>query len=163
MIKISLDGSAIDKLCKDDPDLIVDLKRGVLENFTNKHIKSLLNIEEIKKAIYDVKLANSQASEAIELSIQKEIEKQIGVVTSNSWGKVTTVRLAKDIEDQISRVASIIIEKNIYEIFTRETQKALDKTINNIQRIIDIRLTENLNSLVDSEVRKRLELAKNIK
>jgi len=164
MIRMSLDVQAIQKLMKDDPEFVIDIKKGIVANLTEKSIKPLLNIEEIKDAIFEQEIANKRAMELWSDAIKEEIQKQIGSVKERtSWGKKSnTITLNKESKAAVEYAAANIVREQLNEIITAAAKRALEDKLDHINILIEKRLTENINAIVDKEVKRRLEAAKNV-
>ena len=161
MIKMSFDSSALSELVKLHPEVLVDIKKGVVENFTAKAIKPLLNIPELKQIVEDTKQTEKAAFEFIKLAIVQEIAKQIGkVVTSKGyWGK-DTIELQDSIKEKVAQSARLIVTSELHSIVTKQAQEVLDRETTYLTHHIDNYLKDVIRSLVSKEIDRRLKLTK---
>jgi chorismate mutase len=156
-IKISLDGSAIEKLLKTDPEFVVALKKGVVENFTKRHIRSLLNFEEIKNEISECLKAHEQAKEAYLLAVRQEIEKEIGVIKRETWNSNKSI----DVNPELLNHLTLHIKAYSESVFRDMMKKSVDEQKERLELHID-KLTQHyfdagIQELVRQRFNKLLE------
>jgi len=159
--QVFLDTSAIEKLIKNDPEFIVKIKKGVLENFTNKNIRGMLNYEEIKKEAKKCYNAHDKAKDAYLLAIKSEIEKTIGkVVDSGYFGNDQVIAInsafKKRLQDQIDIQVGMLVETMIKDCIDEKMKYYKSE----IKAIADCYFKRKINELVQQEFAKRLEKIK---
>lgn len=91
-MKITLDNKALERLIGGNTEAEIELRNCIVQEFTNKHLKGLVNhelIEQLNEKIFDI--------------IKEELKNQVGVITSTGWMK-SKFTIAKTLEDEIRKV-----------------------------------------------------------
>jgi Fe-S cluster biosynthesis and repair protein YggX len=157
-IKVSLDCNAIEKLMRDDPQFVIDIKKGVIENFTQKCIRPMLNFDDIKEEINLLLKAHNEAKDAYLLAIKKEVENEIGKVkTTNSWGSEKTIIINEKFLERIRLEVNAQTEK----VFHDMVKNAIDRAIKiydepYLKSYVDRYLSDGIKKIVKEEFQKRI-------
>jgi len=161
-MKISLDVQAIKMLIDNDPDCIIEIKKGIVDNLIKKGFIPLLSLREVKDEIMLAKKAQKAARDNLDEFLKTEIKNQIGSVKiSNDWARVPIVTLNKDMEAKFRNLAFECVSDRMEEIINKRADEVLADRLKYIEAVVERRLTKNLNALVDAEVKRRLDAAKN--
>ncbi len=130
-IKMSLDTPALERLFKDDKELEIQLKQGVIMNFVHGHMTDLLKDEFLQKQIKEIK-------ETIMGSIREVVQKELGTL-KESWGS-NYLELKPDFKkaikentvSEVNNAISAIVYNSIEEkIQTAEIEKYIAKSVAN--------------------------------
>jgi hypothetical protein len=162
-IKLSLDSNAIEKLMRDDPQFVIDIKKGVVENFTKKCIRPMLNFEDIRAEINLIQKAHNEAKEACLLAIKKEVEKEIGAVAkSNSyWDTEKTIKINEKFLEKIKLEVNAQTERVFHEMVRAAIDSAILKYAEPyLKKYADMYFSEGIKQIVKYELQKRIDAMK---
>jgi hypothetical protein len=141
-IKLSLDVPAVERLFKDDKELEVKLKQGVILNFVDRYLRNLLKDEFLQ----------AQIKEAKEV-ILKTVEEEIMTIRKDNYGRNSYVDLKPDFKKVIKDKALIDVNDAIVDLVKKSIANLMDK--NAIDKYIETAVENKLNELTKSEVQKR--------
>jgi hypothetical protein len=161
-IKVSLDSNAIEKLMRDDPQFVIDIKKGVVENFTKKCIRPMLNFEDIRGEINLLLKAHNEAKDACLLAIQKEVEKEIGKVkATNSWGSEKTIIINENFLERIKLEVNAQTERVFHDMVRTAVDWAIKKYDEPyLKNYVDRYLADGIKQIVKVEFQKRIDAMK---
>jgi len=143
-IKMSLDTPALERLFKDDNELEVQLKQGVIMNFVNKHMMALLKDEFLQ----------TQIKEAKDASV-KIIEKEIGKVKVDTWGQRNSFELSSDIKKTIKDNAFTQVNDIIIDLVKDRISKLIQADA--IDKYIEKAVEDKITELTKVEIQKRAD------
>ena len=138
-IKIQINSlDALERLIGGDNELEIEIRSSVVENFTKKHLNTLVNNDLMKKTA---------------IGIQNTLTKQFFEEVKDGW--TTKTILKPEILNKLKDSLEYKAQAELYKIVDTaiETQK-IDK---NIQTALDIASDRILNNLSDENLNKRLD------
>lgn len=167
-MKLTLNLPALERLLGGDTDIEVQMRQQIVEEFTRKHLKPLINDPLIRK---------------LHTSLEEEIKKEVGTQVWDTTGKLTP-HLQKRVDDLITESVKNAITKaasqsfetlikqyetiaetriNRYEIkLMTEANSRIDKALKSIDEGLNQRLDEAFEKRVTAEVNRRLKVAASI-
>jgi N12 class adenine-specific DNA methylase len=153
-IKIQINSAeALERLIGGDTELEIEIRNSIVQNFTRKHLKSLVN--------HDIML-NVRKAVSEEIKEQFFDELKVG-----NWGKTITTFKKEDFEDlkkflraEANRELRTLVKKVVQE------HKSIDKinekvedSVNWIEKNLqEAILSERINALVDKKIKEKLGL-----
>jgi ribonucleotide reductase beta subunit family protein with ferritin-like domain len=143
-IKMSLDTPALERLFKDDKELEIQLKQGVIMNFVHGHMTDLLKDEFLQKQIKEIK-------ESITKSIKEIVQKEIGTL-KNSWG-TNYLELNSDFKQAIKHNVSSEVNTVIADLVYKSIAEKVQTT--EIEKYIAKSVANKITDLTREEVQKR--------
>lgn len=117
-IKLQLDVPALERLIKDDKEMEVKLKDGVILNFVDRKLRGLLKDDMLQGQIDDIK-------QKITESINTTVKSEIGKIKNDGWHQ--TFELKPEIKDLIKREINLKINDLVYDNIRKEIEEALKR------------------------------------
>ena len=101
-----------------DPQGVLELKQHIISDFTNKHLKGLIDTQVVHAAIL-----------RIEAAMDNYIKREIGIVKTDWQGKVTDVALAPDLERHVQEYMSIRARNQVEAVLRTWDEPPFEATI----------------------------------
>jgi len=149
-IKMSLDVPALERLFKDDKELEIQLKHGVILNFVDRYMKSLLKDELLKCEIEKIR-------RQVEDAIDSRVKSEIGTV-KDSWGR-ESISLKPEIRETIGLHARAAVADEVQKFVHDKIEQYL--TTKELDKYIEKSVAYKLADLTKKEVQRRAEAAMN--
>lgn len=142
-IQMSLDVPAMERLFKDDKELEIKIKQGVMMNFIDKYLRKLLNDEFIKQQIEGI-------ASAVKNEVHKLAEEEIGKVKKNGWGQSAGI----DLNDKCKSAIMLQVRDDI----DSEIRKNIDEYVKaiNIEERIKQSIDRKIKYTIDDEVDRKV-------
>ncbi len=138
--------AALERLIGGDTELEIEIRNNIVQEFTKRHLKGLVETETIKQAITDTKLMVVNYA-------KKEVAEQIGEI-KRSYGS-TTYNLQDDvveaIKDQISKAMNRVVYDHIENLVKTYVGNL------NIKKYINQMIDFNIKQTVEEGIRERFE------
>lgn len=144
---MSLDVPALERLFKDDKELEIQLKQGVIVNFVDRYMKSLLKDEFLMAQIVDIK-------NKIQQSVSSIVGEQVGKVKKDCYG-YGTIKLNAEIESQIGLHARAAVADSVQKFVHERIEQYL--TTKELDKYIERSVAYKLSELTKAEVQKRVD------
>jgi hypothetical protein len=155
-VKISLDSAAIEKLMNADPEFIVELKRGVVENFTKKCIRPLLNIEELKEELNKAVKIQASFKLAATDTLRAAIETEIGTI-SRWCEQPIDVKISPRFQDKIKNEAKEAALIALRQYIDEGCNAVIELYKPQIKTMVETYLKRGISELVDEELQERVK------
>ena len=143
-IKMSLDTPALERLFKDDKELEVQLKQGVIMNFVHGHMMALLKDEFLQKQIQEIK-------DSIARSIKETVQNEIGTL-KNSWNG-NYLELNSDFKQTIKQNAASQVNDAIVDMVHKSIAEKIQTS--EVEKYITRSVASKITDLTREEVQKR--------
>ena len=147
-IKMSLDVPAMERLFKDDKELEVQLKHGVMMNFVDKYMRVLLKDEFLQKEITTLRKALAD-------SIDEKVGDQIGKL-KNEWGG-SVLTLNSKFKEQLTANIGREIDSKVYEIIGQKIEAAMKGL--DIERIVKVTVDSRIKQIAKTEIEQKVREA----
>jgi hypothetical protein len=145
-LRLQLDASALSKLLTDiSPEVTVELRQSVIEEFTRRHLKGLLNEELLRKF-------HSRMQQLFD----DEAERIIGKINKDYWGSSETT-LHNSLVDRITKKVNETIDIVLDARIKNDRDKFLTDLEAKINRAIEASVSFNIKDKVKKEVDAKLE------
>jgi hypothetical protein len=137
-MKVILDAKALERLIGGDSEIEVELRNGVVQEFTRRHLKAVVNDQTFQKIVSD-------ETSKLRLSCEAILEAEVYTTRTKPgpWGgkeNVLKTELKKKLEEEASDMVRRVISKAIDAAVLRSTteidvklaelDKRLDKIVN---------------------------------
>ena len=135
------------ELLGDSPEVRLEVSSSIVQRFTERHLKALVNHELMKKV--ETRLRSS---------LKRQVESQIGKwiqIKSNYMQQGKQVELDPKMAEKIQQTAQSAVSAHVREVVQEELAKWDDK----IEAYVQQSLTANIRDRVNREVKTKLEAA----
>ena len=143
-IKMSLDTPALERLFKDDKELEVQLKQGVIMNFVHGHMMALLKDEFLQ----------TQIKEAKESAV-KILQDEIGTMKPATYSYGSYFDLKPDIKKTIKDNAAIQVNDAIIDLVKKTVADLIQDHA--IEKYITKHVADKMTEITKAEVKKRAD------
>ena len=144
-IQMSLTVPALERLIKDDPEVELKLKEGVIANFVDRHLRKLLNDDFLKQKIHDMTVS-------IEKNANSIIAKEFGAKRDSTWGN-PPYTLSGAFVDKLRSQVIAQVDAYANEAIKKQIESKLKDM--NVEMIMDRYIQLYIKELAKSEVDKR--------
>jgi hypothetical protein len=147
---MSLDVPAMERLFKDDKELEIKIKQGVMMNFIDKYLRKLLKDDFIRKQIEDI-------ASGVKNEVHKIAEEEIGKVRKNSWGQTAGI----DLNEKCRSAIMLKVRDDIDSVMSKNIEEYV-KAINiedRIKQSVDRKIKYTVDDEVDRKVNAILKEA----
>jgi hypothetical protein len=150
-IQMSLSVPALERLIKDDSEIEVQLKQGVIANFVDKHLRSLLNDDLLRTKINELSIAvNSEAAKVVKTKIGDFVggyNRQY--VLNKEFSDRLTETITSKVRESVDRIVSEKIE-------TYSKTRDIDSMIT---KYIEHKFTTVTNAMIEEKAKELLAQA----
>ena len=145
MIKISLDSNALSALIEKDPAFELELKRAVIANIVDRHVKGSNEmikaalIEATKEALPDVKFA---------------LREYVSSISYPGWNRTQVI-----LSDQVRRALIAAVDKEVsdtWENIRKSQMDVVNQRMKDMEKHISERVDKEMEKYEDAEVQRRV-------
>lgn len=147
-MKLSLNREALERLLGGDTQLEVELRHQVVEEFSKRHLKDVVDSTAYAKVLNEVQKV-----------ITDEIKKSVGEQTYNSvWGGLS--KAAPTVKEIVEREVHSQIKKVVQETIQETAEIQRDTWFTYINQKVQALFDREISHLVQNEFKKKLEALK---
>ena len=161
VIYLSVNTEVLNNMIGKDTEAQIDIRKGIVENFAKKNLKSLLNDENMK-----VRLDNVEAKVLKSVEEQVRISLKKHVISKGNWGN-RNITLSSDIREKIRQelktaFSDLITEEN--KILRSFIKKELSNQKDQYEKLIADEVKKLVNKdfeqRVQNEIKRRFDAVK---
>jgi hypothetical protein len=143
--KIQLSYEDLMKLLADkDGEVSIEVKNTIIQNFTQRHLKVLVNHEAMKKV-----------SDVLKAAVATEVAEQVGTQTSHYNSKVKLVpEIKKLIQDSVRVAINDALEEAIAEAKQDIFNRLLSGIESRVNSAVSVEVTNQVRKRVDEQLKK---------
>ena len=148
MMKIRLESDAIKALIEKAPEVLLEIKKGVVANFMKSAIKPMLNYKELNNEIQQCREVEKELKVAHSRLLYKQIEKALYVSAP--------LRYDRKLKPAIKKLLAEESTKQMDNILANAVQIEVERLRPFIADVIADKVQHRLSELVKEELKKRL-------
>jgi len=148
-IKMSLDVPALERLVKDDKELEIQLKHGVIMNFVDRYLRGLLKDEFLQAEIKKVR-------ESIQTAVDSVAAKEIGTLKDDGW-RSTIFTLNSKFKEKLTSQIGIEVDIKVGEMIRNRIDNAISGIP--IKKMVEDAVAARVTALTKEEVEKKVKEA----
>lgn len=133
MTKIQINSlEALERLIGNDNELEIDIRNNIVESFTKKHLKALVNTETIKD---------------LESAVKKEVSSYFSFYPTRTY---LSKEFSKIVRDSITDEANAIVYKEVRDLINLEIKKITDTSY--VKDMVDYYIKTDLVKKISDEL-----------
>lgn len=145
MVTIQINSqAALERLIGGDSKLAIEARNSIIQNFTQKHLKSLVSLDVVQNEAQKLR-------KDFNILVAERISQEIGIIKTNHYGTVTECKLKPEIEALL---------KNSIDAFVSELiRKTIEKKIESldIEKLINTAVNSAVDYRIKQGVKKRFD------
>jgi LPS O-antigen subunit length determinant protein (WzzB/FepE family) len=142
---------ALERLIGGDSQVEIDIRNSVVQKFTEKHLKAVVNSDAVQRAMTWIKTD-------VERQISDRLTQEIGTFKSDYYGRISDVKLRPEINTEIDRRVRDSINTIVSNAIAEAEKKIVDAA--EIEKRIRSYVDHNINVRINQEVKARLDQIK---
>jgi len=146
---MSLDVPALERLVKDDKELEIQLKHGVIMNFVDRYLRGLLKDEFLQAEIKKVR-------ESIQTAVDSVAAKEIGTLKDDGW-RSTIFTLNSKFKEKLTSQIGIEVDIKVGEMIRNRIDNAISGIP--IKKMVEDAVAARVTALTKEEVEKKVKEA----
>ena len=145
MVTIQINSqAALERLIGGDSQLAIEARNSIIQNFTQKHLKSLVNLEVVQNE------ANKLRKDFAVL-VNEKIGAEIGVIKTDGYQKVFQSALRPEIQEFLNKT----IESKVYDLIKKSVEEKVASM--NIEKLVKDMIDASVAYRIRDGVKKRLD------
>lgn len=142
-LTLNLTTNALERLIGGNTEVETNLRQSIVENFSKKYLKTIVNHELIKNQISKLEEDSKKVRNEIQSKFDNEIKKQIGNIRRKYGGEISNIEFNNEFRKQIDKYMVSKFDQFINNLIS----STFDKHENEIKEYINRVIKEKLEKL----------------